>query len=114
MQHHELPNGQFKITDDTIAKAILLELGMLGKIPDPVAFSQLLFVVAVHWHPTHRLLLLRYNGYDNTADNGYVIMGWPKKYFSEEKAHMEMVRWLTQHADNPNITLEIINNPNAN
>lgn len=80
------------ISDDAEATEILLRLGVLDKMRDPLSFPEGKAAFLGHkQHPTHWVLGCRFSGCENPADNGFVVFGWPKKDFPAEvmKIHVK-------------------------
>ena len=96
MDFYNIPPNVFVLNDEEVAKLILLELGILRKIPDPCKFSLNLMFVRYNLHITHWLLILRFNGFSNPEENGHSIIGWPKAKYSSEQVHSEMVKHLSK------------------
>ena len=83
------PNQFRKITDDTDAKALLVQYGILEKLLEHRRPAHLSgeWSASLHFpgHPTHWISAVRYEGFTNPADNGYVLHCIPKSQCSFEQ-----------------------------
>ncbi len=71
------------IADDNKARALAQHFGVIDHLihsPDPS--DHWLNIVAYPEHKTHYLLFLLYSGFQNAADNGYVVHYLPKTKFT--------------------------------
>ena len=81
----ETPNDVRQTTDDTEARAWLVQLGHLDHLlrieraglPEPRAE-----IVCDTNHPTHWIFGVYYHGYPLSADNGYTVRCFPKSLYT--------------------------------
>src|SRR5438045_3728643 len=82
------PHQFRKVTNDTEAQAILVTHGMYQKLFEHRRPAHLSgeWAACEHFsaHPSHWILAVRYEGFTNAADNGYVLHCFPKSQHSLE------------------------------
>ena len=85
------PNEIVEISDDTDAKALLVQLGVINKFPESPNLSEPWAArVGYADHPTHWIMATLFTGFPNAIDNGYVIYCLPKSQFALPDAN----QWL--------------------
>jgi len=94
------PNEQFDIADDTEAKVLLLELGILDRFKNKVPPHETTQAVVYGEHPTHHILAVLYSGHSNPADNGFVVFCLPRTRFSPHQFHLFADKFLGAAPDN--------------
>ena len=88
------PDEQIDISDDSEAKVLLLELGILNKFTTKLPPHETTQAVVYGEHPTHHILAVLYAGHAKTTDNGFVVFCLPRSRFSPEKFHLFANRFL--------------------
>lgn len=82
----ETPNELRQTMDDTEARTLLVEAGLLDdllelthkpELPEPRADA-----VCDTNHPTHWILGVNYRGFPAAADNGYAVRCFPKSLYT--------------------------------
>jgi hypothetical protein len=85
----DTPDEMREALDDATARAMLVQLGLLGglleltrkpELPEPRAD-----MVCDTNHPTHWILGVHYRGYPAAADNGYAVRFFPKSRYTVEQ-----------------------------
>jgi hypothetical protein len=66
------------VTDDTEARAIMLELGVLDQISRKTAATDTTSVCVVDSHPTHWCMCARIWDNPDPAENGFMVVAYPK------------------------------------
>lgn len=83
------------ITDDDAALEIIMGLGVFDKVSKAVALGQRTTVFhKISWHTKFWILVGRYHGFEQTAENGWLVAMWPKSKF----AATEMDRYIVTTA----------------
>lgn len=84
---NQMPSQFFQFDDDSEAKTILFELGLIDKfsIKPPFAPSTAQFVTFGE-HLTHFIFAMLFVGKTKQEDNGYVVFCLPKSEYSPESA----------------------------
>jgi hypothetical protein len=82
------PSQFFEFDDDNEAKAILIELGVLGKLcqPPPHGEPSTTQVIGYGDHPSHYVIGMRFRGKIKPEDNGFLVFCLPKSQFTPEMA----------------------------
>jgi hypothetical protein len=65
---------------------ILLQLGVRERFEFPPNVKSNVFFGTIDDHPSHWLLAARFRDYPDPKDNGFMLVGWPKKRFSAAQA----------------------------
>ena len=86
MNAHELPDGFFRFLDNAVVERILLQLGVRERFEFPADIEINTFFYSMDDHPTHWLLAARFRDFPDPADNGFMLIGWPKSVFSAKEA----------------------------
>lgn len=81
-----LPDTNFCFTDNNRAKAVadLFNLTRL-LVPDPD--NEYGSVAVTHISPTHYILVQKFHGHENPADNGFIAWGWSRKEVGDIEAN---------------------------
>jgi hypothetical protein len=93
------PNEVVSTSNDEEARALLETLGVLQKLEpigtDDSALANQTRRLEIRDHPTHWITALRFSGFSNSADNGYLVRCLPKRQFTRA-AFDEQVKTETQ------------------
>ena len=85
-QLQQNPDKLFQITNDSEAKVLLLELGLMGTFSNRVEGIESPTEAVTGECSTHYILAMLFSGRTKPEDNGYVVYGFPKSKCSPEKA----------------------------
>lgn len=86
MNAYDLPDEVFRFDDNSVVEKILLQLGVRERFEFPANVKSNTFFYTIDDHSTHWLLAARFRDYPNAADNGFLLIGWPKRAFSAQEA----------------------------
>ena len=74
-----LPNDRVSIiTDDTEAQALMLQYGVLDQVSRQAYPDDTTSACIVEHHPTHWLLCARFWRNPDPAENGFMVVAYPK------------------------------------
>jgi hypothetical protein len=103
MKPLSFPDEELSLLVDSEIKLIAMQLGILERIEPRTHLST--FFYSVDDHATHWLTFVRYQGFQNPADNGLHLLGWPKSRYSKRdfalalSAHMRAQNLDIQEAE---------------
>ena len=79
-----LPNDFVEIGDQSNAKALLAEIGLLGKFRHLTPSKRVGQIMRHVSHKTHWILAVLWLGHSNSAKDGYIVYCLPRSQFSPE------------------------------
>ncbi len=90
----DFPETKLMSEVDEQVKAIALRYGLTDLLDEETALQHPSGIADITMrlfgnHPTHWLMLARFVGSLNPADNGYAMWGWPKKFYTEDEVKAE-------------------------
>ena len=86
-----LPSGTFHVTDDRQAQELILYLGLLPHLEKESRLSEKngtrknAVCAAIGYHDTHWIIVSKISGFNDPKENGFTVVGMPKKTTSREE-----------------------------
>ena len=96
------------IDDDTVAKSVLLELGLINKFLNGDLLTKRVDALAFDGIPTHHLVALRFHGFEEKKDNGYAVKLLPKSGFSDPRANHTLIGNMKEEYEKAGIPVIIL------
>ena len=82
-----------EVRDDQVAKAMLFELGLLDKLGMPGNRGSYFQTIFHADHATHWIMGIRFTGFEQAKDNGYLVVCLPRSHFGAMEADRFVAEW---------------------